>query len=159
MSRMPSLPGDSCASMATLNANFVGVTATKHAQIQALRRIKKLRRTSMTRESHLTTMLLTVNFFFILTTLPITVSNILYCVFEQERDDSNLAQIIGRFQTVSHLLNYLNITVHFVLYCLSGRAFRDDVLVLLRLKKPSPSAKRPLERLTSIQPDYNTCAF
>ncbi|RUS86114.1 hypothetical protein EGW08_006134 [Elysia chlorotica] len=76
----------------------------------------------------MTVMLLTVSFTFMLTTLPMTVSNIIAntVINTSHRTDQTVAQGL-LVHTLALLLMYLNHSVNFLLYCVTGRKFRKVI--------------------------------
>ena len=81
------------------------------------------------REASLTMMLLTVNIFFIVSTLPITVLNTLWELNVDLLTDNQKA-IVNQFQSIGSSLLYLNITFHFLLFIFSGKIFRTEFVKL-----------------------------
>ena len=92
--------------------------------------VKTMRKESK-RELSLTIMLLTVNIFFIISTLPITILNTLWeLAFDHLTDDQKAT--INQLQSVGSCLLYLNITLHFLLFIFSGKIFRRDFVKLFQ---------------------------
>ncbi|XP_035826524.1 probable G-protein coupled receptor 139 [Aplysia californica] len=76
----------------------------------------------------MTVMLLSVSFTFLLTTLPMNVSSILASAYINRAGSSDQTKAKGiLFGTLATLLMYLNHSVNFLLYCATGRKFRDVV--------------------------------
>ncbi|XP_060081567.1 probable G-protein coupled receptor 139 [Ylistrum balloti] len=77
----------------------------------------------------LTTMLLMVSFTFFLTTLPMNIILIMTKSWNEQTQQQKAAFYLAK--TVSELLMYLNHTINFFLYCISGRKFRRQMCSLL----------------------------
>ncbi|XP_069114762.1 probable G-protein coupled receptor 139 [Argopecten irradians] len=96
----------------------------------------------------LTMMLLMVSFTFLLTTLPMNIILIMTKSWneqnQQQRADFYLAK------TVSELLMYLNHTINFFLYCISGRKFRRQILSLLCREVPNHNEDTTLAATRNI---------
>lgn len=81
-----------------------------------------------------TVMLLSVNCLFLVMTLPIVVFQIGYTYWYPS---TTLRQRAGieMIWAVSNILQYLNNTIHFFLYCLTGPRFRRECSAMLRCKR------------------------
>ncbi|XP_033753651.1 growth hormone secretagogue receptor type 1-like [Pecten maximus] len=77
----------------------------------------------------LTMMLLMVSFTFLLTTLPMNIILIMTKSWNEQNQQQKADFYLAK--TVSELLMYLNHTINFFLYCISGRKFRRQILSLL----------------------------
>ncbi|XP_069114763.1 probable G-protein coupled receptor 139 [Argopecten irradians] len=92
-----------------------------------------------------TVMLLTISFTFLLTTLPMNVILILTKTWneqsQRQRANFHLAK------TVSEILMYLNHTVNFFLYCISGRKFRLQIISSFRNLFHSRTKPIPLNEI------------
>ncbi|CAG5116118.1 unnamed protein product, partial [Candidula unifasciata] len=83
----------------------------------------------------MTVMLLTVSFTFLLTTLPMNISNIVASIWFNTPSNSNQTRSKGiLFGTLASLLMYLNHSINFLLYCATGRKFRQVATRMLWIK-------------------------
>ena len=90
----------------------------------------------------MTTILLTVTFVFLFLTIPFTI----YAITRDELyGEVNVDYHL--FYAFARILRYVNNSVNFVLYCLSGKPFRVELMHLLR------GRKRPLTRYSSSTTD------
>ena len=86
----------------------------------------------------MTTILLTVTFVFLFLTTPFTIyATTVTELYRKVNVDYHL------FYASARMLRYVNNSVNFFLYCLSGRPFRRELIYLLR------GRKRPLTRYSS----------
>ncbi|XP_064629317.1 FMRFamide receptor-like [Lineus longissimus] len=91
--------------------------------------------TSMTR------MLTIVSVVFILLTLPVSVHFIVYGqLIVSFVTQKQIAQYVLSY-TVTNLLSYVNNTINFLLYCLSGTQFRREVFQMFRCRKSGNGRK------------------
>lgn len=79
----------------------------------------------------ITTMLLTVNGVFLLTTLPIVIFLIGIGEWSDTNDVHTLA-IIEFVWCIVNILQYLNNAIHIFLYCLTGPRFREELVRIFR---------------------------
>ncbi|VEL32760.1 unnamed protein product [Protopolystoma xenopodis] len=84
----------------------------------------------------LTKMLISTNVFFMVSVSPLLVYDILYITEDLvrwvERDEAYWGPVMFGLEKLVYTLWYTNFAIHFLLYCLSGAKFRDEVLRLLR---------------------------
>jgi len=73
---------------------------------------------------NLSIMLLTVSFIFLLTTTP----SVVFWVFYAYWDPTSPVTILG--PTVTDTLMYVNHSVNFYLYCITGRRFRTELQLM-----------------------------
>ncbi|CAH1781210.1 unnamed protein product [Owenia fusiformis] len=79
----------------------------------------------------MTTILLTINFVFVVTTSPIVVLKKYYSVWFDVNTDEGEADNELAF-AICNMLFYLNSALNFFLYCISGPRFRGEFMVLMR---------------------------
>jgi hypothetical protein len=83
-----------------------------------------------------TYMLLTVSFMFIALTLPACVYYLIARLYGPTLGDDVYTQArLKLFYTSTGLLGYSSNTINFLLYCMSGSAFRREFLALFRSSK------------------------
>ncbi|XP_060071610.1 growth hormone secretagogue receptor type 1-like [Ylistrum balloti] len=88
----------------------------------------KMKHSSCEVNRKLTIMLLMVSFTFLLTTLPMNIILIMTKSWNEQNQQQKAAFYLAK--TVSELLMYLNHTINFFLYCISGRKFRRQIFSL-----------------------------
>ncbi|XP_033754751.1 growth hormone secretagogue receptor type 1-like [Pecten maximus] len=76
----------------------------------------------------LTMMLLVISFTFLLTTLPMNIILIATKTWNEQNQQQRADFFLAK--TVSELLMYLNHSINFFLYCISGRKFRRQIYTL-----------------------------
>ncbi|OWF47147.1 Thyrotropin-releasing hormone receptor [Mizuhopecten yessoensis] len=76
----------------------------------------------------LTMMLLLVSFTFLLTTLPMNIILIMTKSWNEQNQQQRADFFLAK--TVTELLMYLNHTINFFLYCITGRKFRRQIFLL-----------------------------
>ncbi|KAK3594349.1 hypothetical protein CHS0354_019258 [Potamilus streckersoni] len=86
------------------------------------------------KQSSLTAMLFTLNVVFLLCTSPISVYNIGYSQWEQGAATHDYA-VLNLWWAICSLLMYVNNSLNFLLYCLSGSRFRQEVKNLFCWKR------------------------
>ncbi|KAK2155480.1 hypothetical protein LSH36_239g04019 [Paralvinella palmiformis] len=86
------------------------------------------RRPSHEGSTRLTVMLLTITFAFLLTTLPMTVANILAAFWNEYRTDLAAVSRFKLGRTITELLMYVNHSMNFFLYCATGQKFRHQLV-------------------------------
>ena len=87
--------------------------------------------------TRMTIMLLSISFTFLITTLPMNISSIAK-IFWKLRNHKGLAQYT-LLRTITTLLMYLNHSMNFVIYCVTGRKFRQQLLWMLCGRFPALS--------------------
>ena len=92
----------------------------------------------------MTRMLLCVTFYFVIITMPVFI----FEVFQQRIFSSKTKEITpekkGQIEIVDAVLTlmlYLNHSINFFLYCVSGRRFKKELLKLLRCRKKSETTQ------------------
>lgn len=108
---------------------FVIMLASNTAIILKLNELKRTRMKNFRKNSNrgedktqsLTTMLLSISFFFMVSSTPLLTYDIVYFTVEI----TNHTVFFG-VEQVSYTLWYLNYSVHFLLYCLTGPRFREE---------------------------------
>ena len=105
-------------------------TYTKNRKISSIAQAEHISRGASNKEKSLTMMLLTINIFFIISTLPITLLNTVWELAADRLTDSH-KMIINQFQSIGSFLLYLNITFHFLLFIFSGKIFRNEFAKML----------------------------
>ncbi|XP_062605289.1 FMRFamide receptor-like [Saccostrea cucullata] len=84
----------------------------------------------------LTTMLLSVSFTFLVTTIPMNIVLIFTAFWNKQTDnDVKGAAIFHLIKTISELLMYVNHSINFFLYCATGQKFRKSLLKLFCRKR------------------------
>ena len=78
------------------------------------------------RMGQMTTILLLLNFAFLFTTSPVVIVHAFFDVFFGSGEDPDMERF-RLAHNVTALLSYLNSSLNFVLYCLSGEKFRSDL--------------------------------
>ena len=79
----------------------------------------------------LTVMLLTVSFTFLITTFPQAVMILIIAPLRPTNLSVNSIMILRLIQTISELLMYVNHSINFYLYCITGYKFRRQLMHLL----------------------------
>ena len=87
-------------------------------------------RTRQSRKSNVTTMLLSVNAAFFFCTFPVSVFFICDPFFRKQYPD-----LMELLEAISNLLMYLNNSIHFFLYCITGTKFRNELIRMFTRKK------------------------
>ncbi|GFO43335.1 FMRFamide receptor-like [Plakobranchus ocellatus] len=107
----------------------------------------------------MTIMLLSVSFTFMLTTLPMTISNIMAntVVNIEGRTDRGVARWL-LVHTFSLLLMYLNHSVNFLLYCVTGKKFRKVVTRMYSAKVCGLIQRRSPETTPLDHSDHLYCS-
>ncbi|KAK3765716.1 hypothetical protein RRG08_026189 [Elysia crispata] len=107
----------------------------------------------------MTVMLLSVSFTFMLTTLPMTVSNIIAntVINTSRRTDRTMAQGL-LVHTLALLLMYLNHSVNFLLYCVTGRKFRKVITRMYSGKMCAVIQRRSTESNPLDHSDHLYCS-
>ncbi|XP_045215468.2 lysophosphatidic acid receptor 6-like [Mercenaria mercenaria] len=78
------------------------------------------------KQSSMTAMLFTLNIVFLISTSPISVYNICYPFWTANASEHDYAQL-ALWWAVVNMLMYVNNSLNFILYCLSGSKFRLEV--------------------------------
>lgn len=108
---------------------FVIMLAANTAIILKLNELKRTRMNNLRKNStrgedktqSLTTMLLSISFFFMVSSTPLLTYDIVYFTVE-----ITSYKVFFGVEQVSYTLWYLNYSVHFLLYCLTGPRFREE---------------------------------
>ena len=111
--------------------------------------------------SSLTKMLLSVNIFFIASTSPLLVYDIVYYVADirdlVERNGSYLGSIIFGLERLVYTLWYLNFSIHFLLYCLSGPRFREEAKLFIKHNVFRKRSSNQADAISNINNINNNC--
>ena len=86
------------------------------------------RRPSHEGSTRLTVMLLTISFAFLLTTLPMNITNITAYFWRQYRGDLHEVSKYTLARTITEMLMYINHSMNFFLYCATGQKFRHQLI-------------------------------
>jgi hypothetical protein len=95
------------------------------------RTARELRRYKSSDNKKLTTMLLSVSFAFLLTTIPMNIA-VIFTAFWNKRPDRDVegAAIFHLIKAITELLMYVNHSINFFLYCATGQKFRRSLMQL-----------------------------
>ena len=107
----------------------------------------------------MTVMLLSVSFTFMLTTLPMTISNIIAntVINTGHNTDRTVAQGL-LVHTLALLLMYLNHSVNFLLYCVTGKKFRKVVTRMYSAKVCALIQRKSMESTPMDHSDHLYCS-
>lgn len=90
--------------------------------------VTEQRRPSHEGNTRLTVMLLTISFAFLLTTLPMNISNIAATFCNVFKNDLQRVAKFRLARTITELLMYVNHSMNFFLYCATGQKFRHQLV-------------------------------
>lgn len=102
------------------------------------------------RFTSLTTMLLAINIFFLVTTCPLLIYDVLFFAFELKewisQNETKRGPIVFAIERIVYTLWYTNFAVHFLLYCLSGPQFRAQVKTFIQTNLCNFFRKKPIKK-------------
>ena len=93
------------------------------------------RRPSHEGSTRLTIMLLTITFAFLLTTLPMTIANIMAFFLDEYKTNLHEVSKFKLARTITELLMYINHSMNFFLYCATGQKFRHQLVWMVCYSK------------------------
>ena len=103
----------------------------------------------------LTVMLLTISFSFLITTLPMMATSIAIRFWNNYHMDLRLMARFSLVRTVTELLMYVNHSMNFIIYCVTGNKFRQQLLWLLCSQFPSV-AHEGVTQYSQVRHRYGT---
>lgn len=106
------------------------------------------------KHSSMTTMLFTLNIVFLVSTSPISIYNIGYTYWMTGASDEKIAEL-DLWWAIVNMLMYTNNSLNFLLYCLSGTKFRQEVINLFckRYKSGRNSTNSAISKYTRTRFD------
>ena len=118
--------------IATLLPVIIMLSSTIAIVWKLIKRKKKIKKKEV---SSMTITLVTVNLTFLITTCPICIVLIAFPIMmEHGETTAEEFHLYVTTEDVLTLLYYINNAINFVLYCLSGRRFRRELLTIFGLK-------------------------
>ena len=104
------------------------------------------------KHSSMTAMLFTLNMVFLFTTSPVSIYNIGYTHWVESGTNQDYATL-DLWWAIVNMLQYTNNSINFLLYCLSGTRFRQEVKRIF-CPKPRHGSSIPLDNYTRTK--FNT---
>ena len=120
----------------------IGIIAhvTKAALVHMRKPKTSLQASTSTRITTTTAILMTVSIVFLVLTGPSAIFFIMQSMWVKPADPETPPKVI-LFYTCVSLLSYVNNSINFMLYCVSGRKFRNEFKLVFQRKRVHPTSE------------------